>query len=121
MRLLSLLVVVGLVAAVGTGCAAKREEIPQIEPGDLQPAPAAVATTTGAGPTPPVIVETPGPGRLAVTSKADTPAKVAADGSQTYTVLKGDTFGSLILDANKAKIKDPNVLPVGTVLTIPPK
>jgi nucleoid-associated protein YgaU len=53
---------------------------------------------------------------------------------QTYTVQKGDTLYSLakryygdgklwtkIADANKDKIRDAQSVPIGTVLTIPPK
>jgi nucleoid-associated protein YgaU len=133
MRALILVLVVGLVAAVGTGCAAKRDEVPQMEPADLTPAPVATVTTP---PSPAVVVETPGPGRVAVPSKAGASDPSIPAGATTHTVVKGDTLYSLarkfygnsdaksrtkILDANKAKIKDPNVLPVGAVLAIPAK
>jgi nucleoid-associated protein YgaU len=120
MRLLSMLLAVGLVSMMAAGCMSKREDPPQIEPADIQPSPVAKVAT------PAVTVETPGADR------AGAPRAVAADGSQAYTVQKGDTLYSLarkfygdikfrnkILDANAAKIKDPNVLPVGAVLTIP--
>jgi 5'-nucleotidase len=64
-----------------------------------------------------------------------TPAEPAVPaGAQTYTVKAGDTLYTLakrfygdgklwtrIADANKDKIKDVSHIPIGTVLTIPPK
>jgi LysM repeat protein len=59
---------------------------------------------------------------------------VLSSTAETYTISKGDTLWSiskkfygkggnwqLILDANTAKIGDPNKLKAGTVINIPPK
>jgi nucleoid-associated protein YgaU len=137
MRALTLVLVVLAVTFLVMGCATKREELPQPEPGDLKPAtpaltPAvvekpAVIETPPATPLPPVRVERPATIRPPVEKPApSTPA--------TYTVKKGDNLSKIakhvygdenswhkIFDANKDKIKDANKLKVGTVLTIPPK
>jgi len=105
------------------GCAEKREEeLPQIDPAELQataPAPAMTAET------PMVEVEKPVPA---------VPAVPAQPSGETYAMKRGDTLYSLakrfygdgklwtrIADANKDKIRDVTGIPVGTVLAIPPK
>jgi nucleoid-associated protein YgaU len=141
MRALTLVLVVLAVTFLVMGCAKKREELPQPEPGELAttaPTPAVVEK--------PAVVETPPP---PVTPRIERPGttkpiiekpvierpfveKPAA--SSTYTVKKGDSLSTIskhfygdqkfwkrIYDANKDKIKDANKLKVGTVLTIPPK
>jgi len=114
-----------VVMAVGVvGCAEKREEeLPQIDPAELEataPAPATeIATLAG---TPMVEVETPAPAVPPTTA------------SQTYTMQPGDTLYSLarryygdgklwtrIAEANRSKFRNVTTIPVGTVLTIPPK
>jgi hypothetical protein len=58
----------------------------------------------------------------------------AASGGSTYTVQEGDTLSRIagriygdanhyrtLLEANGEQIKDPNQLPAGLVLTVPPK
>jgi nucleoid-associated protein YgaU len=115
-----------VVMAVGVvGCAEKREEeLPQIDPAELEataPAPAPETMT----PTPMVEVETPTPAVAAV------PAQTV---SETYTMQRGDTLYSLarryygdgklwtrIAEANRSKFRDVTAIPVGTVLVIPPK
>ncbi|HUU92622.1 MAG TPA: LysM peptidoglycan-binding domain-containing protein [Phycisphaerae bacterium] len=114
-----------VVMAVGVlGCAEKREEeLPQINPAELEatvPLPATEATTPI--PTSMVEVETP------------VPAVAATTASQTYTMQRGDTLYSLarryygdgklwtrIAEANRSKIRDVTTIPVGTLLVIPPK
>jgi nucleoid-associated protein YgaU len=139
MRALTLLLVVLAVTFLVMGCANKREELPQPEPGDLKPATPALTPAvvekpavieTPPAPPPPVRVERPATIRPPVerppVEKPSTPA--------TYTVKKGDSLSKIakrmygdenawhkIFDANKDKIKDANKLKVGTVLTIPPK
>jgi nucleoid-associated protein YgaU len=143
MRALTLVLVVLAVTFLVMGCAKKREELPQPEPGELAttaPTPAVVEK--------PAVVETP-PMPPPVTPRIERPGttkpiiekpvierpfveKPAA--SSTYTVKKGDSLSTIskhfygdqkfwkrIYDANKDKIKDANKLKVGTVLTIPPK
>ena len=125
MRLLTWTLV--MVLAVGVvGCAQKKEEeLPAIDPAELEavapppePRPAVIGT-------PAVEVETPVP--------PSTTARPIGGGT-TYTMQKGDTLYSLarrfygdgklwtkIADANKDKMRDVTSIPVGTVLTIPPK
>ncbi|HUU09878.1 MAG TPA: LysM peptidoglycan-binding domain-containing protein [Phycisphaerae bacterium] len=122
MRAFTWMVVVVLAFSVA-GCAKKREEeLPQIDPAELQataPAPAMTAET------PMVEVEKPVPA---------VPAVPAQPSGETYTMKRGDTLYSLakrfygdgklwtrIADANKDKIRDVTGIPVGTVLAIPPK
>jgi len=114
-----------VVMAVGVvGCAEKREEeLPQIDPAELEataPAPPTeIATLAG---TPMVEVETPPPVVPPTTA------------SQTYTMQPGDTLYSLarryygdgnlwtrIAEANRSKFRNVTTIPVGTVLTIPPR
>lgn len=111
-----------MVMALGAlGCAEKREEeLPQIDPAELQ-ATAPVLTTA----TPTVEVETPAP------AVPDVPAQTAGE---NYTVQKGDGLMSIarrfygdagmwrrIYEANRDRISNPDVIKVGMVLTIPPK
>lgn len=122
MRAFTWMVVVVLAFSV-VGCAKKREEqLPQIDPAELQataPAPAMTAET------PTVEVEKPVPA---------VPAVPAQTSGETYTMKRGDTLYSLakrfygdgklwtrIADANKDKVRDVTGIPVGTVLAIPPK
>ena len=122
MRAFTWMVVVVLAFSV-LGCAEKREEeLPQIDPAELQataPAPAMTAET------PMVEVEKPVPA---------VPAVPAQPSGETYAMKRGDTLYSLakrfygdgklwtrIADANKDKIRDVTGIPVGTVLAIPPK
>jgi len=85
-----------------------------------------------AAPVIPVIGETPGSAPAEVSSPAPAVDNGGSMQAQTYTVQKDDTlqkiskkvFGSYgkwykIYEANKDKIKNPNVLKPGTVLTIP--
>ena len=114
-------ILVAVLALGVIGCEQKREEeLPQIDPAELQavepatPPPETTAT---------VEVETP----QAVTA-------VPAAGGDTYTMAAGDTLYRLakrfygdgklwtkIHEANKDKVRDVYDIPVGTVLTIPPK
>jgi len=118
-----------VVMAVGVGvlgCAEKREEeLPQIDPAELEataPAPGPeIATLAG---TPTVEVETPAPGVPGQTVSAP----------ETYMVQKGDGLMAIarrfygdasmwrkIYEANRNTITSPDVIKVGWVLTIPPK
>jgi len=117
------------VLAVGAiGCAQKKEEeLPAIDPAELEaaaPPPEPMPAVTG---TPAVEVETPTPQPPPTTAKP-------IGGGTSYTIQKGDTLYSLarrfygdgklwtrIADANKDRIRDVTSIPVGTVLTIPPK
>jgi len=83
------------------------------------------------------MVETPAAEKVGTLARPVGPDKAGAApvgpaGTQTYKVKKGDTLSSIarefygdarlrtrIVDANKDKIKDPNVLAVGLTLTIP--
>lgn len=71
-----------------------------------------------------------------ITAEPQTRASAAAPsaGGETYTVKPGDTLSKIskqfygdanaymhIFDANKDKLKDPDKIQVGQVLTIPPK
>ena len=113
-----MLAVVPLLFAVA-GCGPKKtEELPVVDVGPTVP-------ETPVEPLPPPVPE--------VTPK--TPAKTPATGAaQTHTVQKGDTLYSLarryygdgklwtkILEANRDKIKSETAVPIGAVLTIPPK
>jgi nucleoid-associated protein YgaU len=100
------------------------------------PADTSSAATADSGPQVPVVGELPGqnPSESADAGQA-VPAAAANGGSvqqTTYTVQKDDTlqkiskkvYGSYgkwykIYEANKSKIKNPNILRSGTVLTIP--
>jgi len=126
MRLLTWTLVT--VLAVGAiGCAQKKEEeLPAIDPAELEaaaPPPEPRPAFTG---TPAVEIETP-------VAPPPVPATPVGGGT-TYTMQKGDTLYSLarrfygdgklwtkIADANKDKIRDVTSIPVGTVLTMPPK
>ena len=105
-------------------------------PAAAQPAAVAAEPAAPAQPVIPVIGELPGSATPTETAEpAAMPAAVSNAGNvqaQTYTVQKDDTlqkiskkvFGSYgkwykIYEANKAKIKNPNVLKPGTVLDIP--
>ena len=135
MRALTVVLMVGVASMLVVGCGPKKEEqIPQMEPAEVQ------AATTA--PTGPVTVESPAipaapsasTGKVAKPRNAAMPTATPAAGGQTYTVKAGDTLYTLakrfygdgklwtkIADANKDKIKDVSHVPVGTVLTIPPK
>jgi len=113
-----------MVMALGAlGCAEKREEeLPQIDPAELEAI--GLAPTTA---TPTVEVETPGAAVPAVPAQtAETPG--------TYTVQKGDGLMGIarrfygdasmwrgIYEANRDRISNPDLIKVGMVLTIPPK
>lgn len=101
--------------------------IPPAEPS----APAQPQDAQPAAPSVPVVGELPGTAPAAQPEQAAQPA--AAGQAQTYTVQKDDTlqkiskkiYGSYgkwykIYEANKEKIKNPNILQPGVVLTIPP-
>jgi len=113
-----------MVMALGAiGCAEKREEeLPQIDPAELQ---ATAPTPATVEPTPMAQVETPAP---------DVPVATTPTTSETYTMQPGDTLYSLarryygdgklwtrIAAANRDKFRDVTTIPVGTVLVIPPK
>jgi len=123
-------ILVAVLALGVIGCEQKREEeLPQIDPAELEasaPPPEPVPARTEGSGTPAVEVETPATQAPATTGSAGTP--------QTYTIQRGDTLYSLarrfygdgklwtrIADANRDKIRDVTAIPVGTVLTIPPK
>ena len=128
MRVLVLVVAVSVATMMWTvGCGPKKEDLPQVEPApamekgpaSVEPAPIEQAPVARPKPTPGMVEAAPLP---------------APGGSQTYTVKKGDTLYSLakryygdgklwprIFDANRDKLKDASVVPVGTVLVIPPK
>jgi len=136
-------ILVAVLALGVIGCEQKRkeEELPQIDPAELEasaptePMPAKTEASGGAeatggseSGTPAVEVETP------TTPPPATTAKPTAGTPQTYTMKRGDTLYSLakrfygdgklwtrIADANQDKIRDVTDIPVGTVLTIPPK
>ena len=111
-----------MVMALGAlGCAEKREEeLPQINPADLEAVGPAPTTAT-----PTVEVETPAPAVQAIPGQAT---------GENYTMQRGDTLYSLarrfygdgklwtrIAEANRDKVRDVTAIPVGTVLVIPPK
>jgi len=125
------------VLAIGVmGCEQKRkeDELPMIDPAELEAAapPESAPAATG-GPavtaTPAAEVETP------VTPPATTARPIGGTPTTTtYTMKRGDTLYSLakrfygdgklwtrIADANPDKVRDVTDIPVGTVLTIPPK
>ena len=122
MRVFTLTVV--MVMAIGlVGCAEKREEeLPQIDPAELEAATPTPALTT---PITTAEVETPTPAMAAV------PAQTISD---NYAMQRGDTRYGLarryygdgklwtrIAEANRDKFRDVTAIPVGTVLVIPPK
>ena len=122
MRVFTLTVV--MVMAIGlVGCAEKREEeLPQIDPAELEAATPTPAMTT---PITTAEVETPMPAMAAV------PAQAISD---SYAMQRGDTLYGLarryygdgklwtrIAEANRDKFRDVTAIPVGTVLVIPPK
>jgi 5'-nucleotidase/UDP-sugar diphosphatase len=122
MRVFTLTVV--MVMAIGlVGCAEKREEeLPQIDPAELEAATPTPALTT---PITTAEVETPTPALAAV------PARTISD---SYAMQRGDTLYGLarryygdgklwtrIAEANRDKFRDVTAIPVGTVLVIPPK
>jgi nucleoid-associated protein YgaU len=144
MRALTVAVMAMMVAMAAVGCGPKKEDVPQMTADEIAGPPTVGPTT------PAVVVETPARptgtssvertsiiGRLPTTTPTRTTAVVPPlTAATTYTVVKGDTLSSIarkfygdasagsknrILDANKAKIKDPNIVPVGAVLTIPAK
>jgi len=128
-------ILVAVLALGVVGCEQKRkeDELPQIDPAELEasaPPTEPMPAKTGADEsgTPAVEVETPGPTPPATT------AKPIGGTPKTYTMNRGDTLYSLakrfygdgklwtrIADANKDKVRDITDIPVGTVLTIPPK
>jgi len=131
-----------LVAAVSVlvvfGCEQqKRDEIPQVDLEEL--APAGPATDEPVERQPAVVVEKAPPAPAEVAAPApETPAQRRGwqpkAPQQTYTMKPGDTLYTLarrfygdgklwtkILEANKDKIRDLYDIPIGTVLTIPPK
>ncbi len=124
MRAFTWMVVMVMVMALGlVGCAEKREEeLPQIDPAELQATASVPALTTA---TPTVEVETPG------AAVPDVPAQTAGE---NYTVQKGDGLMSIarrfygeagmwrrIYEANRDRISNPDLIKVGMVLAIPPK
>ena len=126
-----ILVAVLALAVMGCEQQRKEDELPQIDPAELEasapPLEPMPARTVGSG-TPAVEVETPG------TTPPATTARPATGTAQTYTMKQGDTLYSLarrfygdgklwtrIADANKDTVRDITAIPVGTVLTIPPK
>jgi len=128
-------ILVAVMALAVIGCEQKRkeDELPQIDPAELEasapPLEATPAKTVGSEVgTPAVEVETP------ATTPPATTDRPAAPAPQTYTMKRGDTLYSLarrfygdgklwtrIADANKDTVRDVTDIPVGTVLTIPPK
>ena len=133
MRALTVVVLVCVASMLVVGCGPKKEELPPLEPADVQ---AAKTAPPGA---PPVMIE-PAPPAPIARPKAEKPqfdkpaAEPAPAGAETYTIKAGDTLYTLakrfygdgklwtrIADANKDKIKDVSRIPVGTTLTIPPK
>ncbi|MCX5654415.1 MAG: LysM peptidoglycan-binding domain-containing protein [Planctomycetota bacterium] len=138
MRALTVVVLVAVASMLVVGCGPKKEELPPLEPVDGQPA--AVAVPGGAAKSP-VTVETMPPPPVAK-PRPMTPEKPAGNNppaadpaaGQSYEVKAGDTLYTLakrfygdgklwtrIADANKDKIKDVSHIPIGTMLTIPPK
>jgi len=131
------------VLAVGLiGCEQKRkdEELPQIDPAELEasappPEPVPAKPTESAAPAPAVEVETPAPSATTPPAAPASPATpAAAQAPRTYIMQRGDTLYSLakrfygdgklwtkIADANRDKVRDVTAIPVGTVLVIPPK
>ena len=112
-------VLVAVAAMVVVGCAQKREEMPQLDAASIGVTPEAAPVVQETTPAPAVTTSEP---------------KEAAGASTTYTMQRGDTLYSLakrfygdgklwtkIADANKDKVRNVNAIPVGTVLTIPPK
>ncbi len=129
-----ILVAVLALGVIGCEQQNKDEELPQIDPAELEasapppePVPAKTSDTDDTG-TPAVEVETPTAPPPAV------PPEPSTGTPQTYTMQRGDTLYSLakrfygdgklwtrIADANKDKVRTVTDIPVGTVLTIPPK
>jgi nucleoid-associated protein YgaU len=125
------------VLALGVvGCEQQRkeEELPQIDPAELEasapppPEPVPARTDDTEMSTPAVEIETP------TNAPPPTPVEPVGGTPQTYTMQRGDTLYSLakrfygdgklwtrIADANKNTVRDVTDIPVGTVLTIPPK
>jgi len=115
-----------LVAAVSVlvafGCEQqKRDDVPQVDLEEL--APGGLATDKPVEREPAVVVE-----------KEPSEPAPPAPAQQTYTMKPGDTLYTLarrfygdgklwtkIHEANKDKIRDVYDIPIGTVLTIPPK
>jgi nucleoid-associated protein YgaU len=112
-------------------------QAPVATPDALAPAPAAVdpaPAVAQAQPepvTPAPIAETPSTSSSSTESTASTSSTSSSAGSETYHVRHGDTlmriafekYGDLykwkqIYESNKDKIKDPNVIMPGTVLTL---
>lgn len=141
MRALTVVVLVCVASMLVVGCGPKKEELPPLEPADVQAAKTAPAGAPLAVPVrTPVMIEPASPAPIArpkvekpVFDKPPVePAPLA--GAQTYTIKAGDTLYTLakrfygdgklwtqIADANKDKIKDVSHIPIGTTLTIPPK
>jgi len=141
MRALTVVVLVCVASMLVVGCGPKKEELPPLEPADVQAAKTAPVGVPPAAPVrTPVMIE-PAPPAPIARPKAEKPVfdkppvEVAPPaGAQTYTIKAGDTLYTLakrfygdgklwtkIADANKDKIKDVSHIPVGTTLTIPPK
>ena len=122
MRAFTWMVVMVMALGALGGAEKREEELPQIDPAELEAmGPAPVPTIA----TPTVEVETPGAAVAAV------PAQTAGE---TYAMQRGDTLYSLarrfygdgklwtrIAEANRDKFRDVTAIPVGTVLVIPPK
>jgi nucleoid-associated protein YgaU len=118
MRAWSLLLLVCAAAMLAGGCG-KTETVPPMENADMTSMPIGKGPVAQPNPLPP-------PQGIDDSSIFPVPS--------TYTVKAGDTLYSLakrfygdgklktkILEANKDKIKDENVIKTGTVLKIPPK
>ena len=140
MRALTVVVLVGVASMLVVGCGPKKEELPPLEPADVQaaktppvgaPPAATVRTPVMIEPAPPAPIARPKPEKPQFDKPAAEPAPA---GAETYTIKAGDTLYTLakrfygdgklwtrIADANKDKIKDVSRIPVGTTLTIPPK
>ena len=131
MRVLTVVLVV-CVAWVVMGCGPKKEELPQMDPADIQAPPPATPAT------PAVQIETPAQAVPAVPRGRErmAPDDSAGAAPQTYVVKKGEGLMAVarnvygdsklfkkIYEANKGKVGGPPnyVVKAGTVLTIPPK
>jgi nucleoid-associated protein YgaU len=144
MRALTVMMLVAVATMLTVGCGPKKEEVPPLDAAETAvPAPekapvvvepaAPIARPKMTHPEKPA-VERPMPAPPIERPPVVIEKPPAPAGVQHYTVQKGDTLYSIakrfygegklksrILEANRDKIKDENLIQVGMVLTIPPK
>ncbi len=94
---------------------------PKLKAGTIPPAEGTAVPTTSIAPTAPVLAAT---GETAVSVPENIPSQYTVQKDDTLQKISKKLYGSYgkwtkIYDANKDKIKDPNFLKAGVVLTIP--